>query len=534
MPLLHLSKRGIAPELSSPWRTRGGRELTELVLVVVALLATATQLQAATTFVSNTGQPDVAIGHYSHTDHRAQQFTTGNHAAGYRFSAIVIDIGRFCSIPSAFALHQSITDANGLEVPGTKLVDLTSSYSSSGEKNFTPAHATILARASKYFVVIKTAAPAGILDCKVHRTLSTNIDSGTASGWDIAEHAVLSLDSGSTWTNRPGLHDPPPAIQIAVTGTIVPTPPPVTVSNDEHGATESCPYTPSDPIEEQRDVLILLYCATDGPNWKNKSNWLTESAIDDWRGVTASGEEVTTLILANNRLKGGIPATMGNLTNLEILSLDDNQLSGTIPTELGNLTNLEFLYLNDNQLSGTIPTELRSLSNLEDLQLDGNQLSGTIPEELGNLTSIQSLYLNDNQLSGTIPTELKNLTNLQHLFLSDNALLEGTLPLVLTELSKLKTLDIENTGICAPLDEVFQQWLDTIDDFTGSDCPETEPESLEDTEQTSVAGQGDVGCTTSSNTKTGDIPQEAVLNLLLIISALLVVPWRGIRKTERT
>ena len=484
--MLHLSKRGIAPELSSPWRRVLCGLVTGLVLVVVATLATATQLQAATTFVSNTGQTDVAIGHYSHTDHRAQQFTTGNHAAGYRLSAIVIDIGRFCSIPSAFALHQSITDANGLVVPGTKLVDLTSSYSSSGEKNFTPAHAIILTRASKYFVVIKTAAPAGVSDCKVHRTLSTNIDSGTASGWDIAERAVLSLDSGSTWTNRPGLHDPPPAIQIAVTGTIVPTPPPVTVSDDEHGATESCPYTPSDPIEEQRDVLILLYCATDGPNWKNKSNWLTESVIDDWRGVTASGEKVTTLILTNNRLEGGIPATMGNLTNLEILSLDDNQLSGTIPTELGNLTNLEFL------------------------------------------------YLNDNQLSGTIPTELENLTNLQHLFLSENALLEGTLPLVLTELSKLKTLDIENTGICAPLDEVFQQWLDTIDDFTGSDCPETEPESLGNAEQTSVAGQGDVGCTTSSNTKTGDIPQEAVLNLLLIISALLVVPWRGIRKTKRT
>ena len=47
--------------------------------------------------------------------------------------------------------------------------------------------------------------------------------------------------------------------------------------------------------------------------------------------------------------------------------------------ELGNLSNLEELSLNDNQLSGTIPVELANLTNLRDLNFGVNQLSGTIP-----------------------------------------------------------------------------------------------------------------------------------------------------------
>ena len=187
------------------------------------------QAQAATTFVSNTGQPDTAAGYYNHEEYRAQQFTTGGHAAGYRLSAIAVDIGRSCSIAPAFALHESITYANGLEVPGTKVVDLTGNASSSGRTSFIPANATTLSSASKYFVVFKTAAPATQLDCKLHRTLSSNIDAGAASGWATARRAVFSSNSGSTWRNTGDPpEDPLPAIQIAVRGTTVTTQPPVT------------------------------------------------------------------------------------------------------------------------------------------------------------------------------------------------------------------------------------------------------------------------------------------------------------------
>ena len=75
--------------------------------------------------------------------------------------------------------------------------------------------------------------------------------------------------------------------------------------------------------------------------------------IELW-GQCYNIETTTTLYLNNNQLTGEIPVEIGNLTNLEYLSLVDNQLTGEIPVEIGNLTNLEYLSLIDNQLTGEI------------------------------------------------------------------------------------------------------------------------------------------------------------------------------------
>ena len=37
-----------------------------------------------------------------------------------------------------------------------------------------------------------------------------------------------------------------------------------------------------------RDVLVALYNATDGPNWSRSDSWLTEAPVNDWYGVTDS------------------------------------------------------------------------------------------------------------------------------------------------------------------------------------------------------------------------------------------------------
>ena len=181
------------------------------------------------------------------------------------------------------------------------------------------------------------------------------------------------------------------------------------------------------PITD-RNALIALYNATGGAGWYDDRHWLSDLPIGEWRGVTTDGDgRVIGIDLSSNQLSGAIPPELGNLANLEELSLNVNQLSGAIPPELGNLANLERLYLSENQLSGAIPPELGNLANLEELSLSANQLSGAIPPELGNLANLVYLLLNVNQLSGAIPPELGNLANLGWLDLSSNQL-TGCIP----------------------------------------------------------------------------------------------------------
>ena len=146
-------------------------------------------------------------------------------------------------------------------------------------------------------------------------------------------------------------------------------------------------------IASDRAALVALYNATDGPNWDNSINWLEDSWLEDWHGVTtdATTGRMVSLDLRRNSLTGSIPPELGNLAYLELLYLNDNQLSGPIPPELGNLTYLEELYLNDNQLSGPIPPALGNLINLKWLHLSDNRLTGCIPDGLRNLAGVDDL-----------------------------------------------------------------------------------------------------------------------------------------------
>ena len=199
-------------------------------------------------------------------------------------------------------------------------------------------------------------------------------------------------------------------------------------------------------------ALVALYNATDGDNWTNNTNWLSDWALGEWHGVTTNDDgQVTRLDLDENQLSGSIPAELGNLTNLQYLSLVVNQLSGSIPAALGNLANLQYLSLNGNQLSGSIPAELGNLTNLQNLSLSHNQLSGQIPPALGNLTNLTGLNFFHNQLSGQIPPTLGNLANLQWLYLGNNQL-SGSIPAELGNLTNLQALHLGDTQLsgCVP------------------------------------------------------------------------------------
>ena len=90
------------------------------------------------------------------------------------------------------------------------------------------------------------------------------------------------------------------------------------------------PFCYSDSV-----ALVALYFATDGPNWTDNSNWLSDAPIGDWYGVTTDAYGlVTELNLTDNGLKGEIPLELVNLSNLERLQLAGNALTGCVPNVL--------------------------------------------------------------------------------------------------------------------------------------------------------------------------------------------------------
>ena len=151
-------------------------------------------------------------------------------------------------------------------------------------------------------------------------------------------------------------------------------------------ASRAAPSSPATNTDADRAALTALYHATDGPNWNYVTNWLTDAPLSEWHGVVADNNgRVVGVHLVGNGLTGTIPPELGNLSNLEELSLTQNGLTGTIPAELGNLANLRFLLLDVNNLTGTIPSELGNLSNLTALWLAQNNLTGELPESLATL-----------------------------------------------------------------------------------------------------------------------------------------------------
>ena len=320
---------------------------------------------------------------------------------------------------------------------------------------------------------------------------------GAVFNWSSSNLSVAGVDDAGLVTgNREGL--------ATITTTV----------GDAHGTSEITVETPD------RAALVALYHATDGANWVNNENWLTDGALGEWYGVDTddSGRVVvldlsgqwdeeaeeyipnglsgpippeignlfglTELSLWVNELEGPIPPEIGNLANLEVLNLGGNELEGPIPNELGNLARLRTLNLGWNGgINGPVPVELGKLSMLTNLQLYQNRLTGPIPNELGNLTQLRTLNLGNNLLSGPVPNELGNLTNLSSLYIGLNHL-TGLIPRSFLQLNLRRFVfqpwrNSPVADLCAPGTVDFSDWIEEIESHWGPFCNDADREALE-------------------------------------------------------
>ena len=208
---------------------------------------------------------------------------------------------------------------------------------------------------------------------------------------------------------------------------------------------------PCIPVTADREALVALYKATDGPAWDENENWLSEQLINTWHGVTTNEDgHVIQLVLSGNNLSGPLPREIGDLVHLERLALFNNALSGPIPPEIGNLAKVRDLSLSGNEFEGPIPPEIGGLVSADTIFLSRNHLSGPIPSEIGNLESLERLALFENQLTGPLPPSLGNLKNLVNLELVDNRI-DGPLPGEIGDMTSLEEFSIYRNEVSGSL-----------------------------------------------------------------------------------
>ena len=166
------------------------------------------------------------------------------------------------------------------------------------------------------------------------------------------------------------------------------------------------------------------------------------------------------LDVSHNRLTGWLPAQLGNLTRLQLLSARHNSIGGSVPAALfGRAWHdgtaeaaphfgaahpaLKFLLLDNNVLVGTVPSQIGQLSELSQLHASTNSLEGPLPTQLGSLVMLETISLASNRVNGSIPTQIGRLKALRHLDVYDNQM-SGDVPATIEGLTNLKTLHLDN------------------------------------------------------------------------------------------
>ena len=195
------------------------------------------------------------------------------------------------------------------------------------------------------------------------------------------------------------------------------------------------------------------------------------------------------LNLSENELNGTLPKSIGNLYNLELLSISSNNLQGVISdsffsnfSKLWSLDlsstslslkfsldwvppfQLDRIYLTSCNLGPTFPNWIQTQRKVSFLEISDANFSDTIPAEwLEDLPStLMDLNISSNQIHGQLPNVLAKGLNGLAIDLSASRI-EGTLPLFPTNLTFLNLSKNRFSGSISSLCKINAQLLAFLD-----------------------------------------------------------------------
>lgn len=178
--------------------------------------------------------------------------------------------------------------------------------------------------------------------------------------------------------------------------------------------------------EIMREYLVKLYHDTDGDNWYNNTNWLSDLPIDKWHGVIKDWSDTDCYILElnNNNLNGEV--NLRGCSYVATIKLNSNNLrdlnvvecfnlksitcssSNLLEIHVGGCKKLEMLYIPNNELTSL---NLNGCKELITLNCSGNRLKGL---DITPCHSIKNIACIDNQICSEIPPSFKSLYSFQH------------------------------------------------------------------------------------------------------------------------
>lgn len=174
-------------------------------------------------------------------------------------------------------------------------------------------------------------------------------------------------------------------------------------------------------------ALCNFFSTTSGFNWT--TNWNVSSnriSSINWPGVSFEEGYVTAVSLPSNQLAGDFPLILFTLPKIKQINLYDNQLTEKIKSTIINLTllnslqaeNLTSLNLGKNLLKGEVPSLISILPRLQYLNLENNKLSSIktpLPLHITNLNiQNQSIEVDSIKLSVTPELILPSLCTYNH------------------------------------------------------------------------------------------------------------------------